>query len=533
MRLLMSGERRLKGIFDEKAGALPNDKNCWLQGLNGSALSFVLESVSRSTNGPLLVVANDKEKAAYVLNDLQVLLQNKKALFFPETYRQPYQVEKTTNANIQERAEALNLLSSGHFTGVVVTYPQALAEKVTKKQLLASNTLQVKKGEKLSVDFLGEFLLNYKFEKVDFVYEPGQFSIRGGIIDIYSFAHELPYRIELFGNDIDAIRSFDPATQLSNGNFEFVTVIPNINSQLFQEEKVLLSEYFDPAISLVCIEDVSYCADIFDKNLGQAVKAYEAHDSGIRQMAPERMFSSATELHAEISRFRCMEFGVTSTVSQQRIVFSQHPQPSFQKNFDLLVNHLKQNRAQGYKNYFLTDNARQADRLISIFNDLLAKEHRTYDSLIEYVPMNVHEGFVDDELKIAVYTDHQIFERYHRFRLREVKTRSAEAFTIKELLLLNPGDYVTHIDHGIGRFAGLQKLTINGKEQESVKLLFKDNDALYVSIHSLHRISKYSGKEGQVPRIDKLGSTTWQTLKQKTKKNVKTLAYDLIRLYAE
>jgi transcription-repair coupling factor (superfamily II helicase) len=227
------------------------------------------------------------------------------------------------------------------------------------------------------------------------------------------------------------------------------------------------------------------------------------------------------------------EFGPSKYVSEEIVEFNQRPQPSFQKNFDLLIAHLKENKARGYTNYFLTDNTRQAERLMSIFNDLLAKEHRSYESVIEHVHLNIHEGFVDEDIKVAVYTDHQIFERYHRFRLRETRQKSAEAFTIKELLMLNPGDYVTHIDHGIGRFAGLQKLYINGKEQESVKLLFRDNDTLYVSIHSLHRISKYSGKDGQVPRIDKLGSTTWQTLKNKTKRNVKELAYDLIKLYAE
>lgn len=214
-------------------------------------------------------------------------------------------------------------------------------------------------------------------------------------------------------------------------------------------------------------------------------------------------------------------------------MFNQRPQPGFNKNFELLIANLKENKTKGFHNYFLTDNVKQADRLISIFNDLLVKEHRTYESLIDYLPLNIHEGFIDEDLKLAIYTDHQIFERYHRFKLKELKHKSAEAFTIKELLTLNPGDYVTHIDHGIGRFAGLHKLNINGKEQESVKLLFRDNDMLYVSIHSLHRISKYSGKEGQVPRIDKLGSTTWQTLKQKTKRNVKELAYDLIKLYAQ
>lgn len=523
----------LAGIFDSKVSQLNLDKNLWFRSLSGSSMPFLIQSIVSQYEKNGLVIASDKEKAAYILNDLDALLPERKVLFFPESYRQPYQIEKTTNANIQERTEVLNLLSKENFKGIVVTYPQALSEKVTLKKQLYQNTLQIKKGEKLSIDFISEFLLSYNFNKVDFVFEPGQFSIRGGIIDIYSFANEFPYRIELFGNDVEAIKTFDPASQLSNANFDFVTIIPNINSLAFTEEKALLLNYFDEQNSLLFIEDAEFALDVFDKKFHKAQQAFNAHQGEIKQIAPEKLYASSDELKEQIKKFTCLEYGIRAILANDTINFNERPQPSFNKNFDLLINNLKENNTKGYKNYFLTDNNKQAERLISIFNDLLAKEHRTYETLITYVPLNIHEGFIDEDLKIAIYTDHQIFERYHRFRLKETKNKSAEAFTLKELLMLNPGDYVTHIDHGIGRFAGLQKLVINGKEQESVKLLFKDNDVLYVSIHSLHRISKYSGKDGQVPRIDKLGSSTWQTLKNKTKRNVKELAYDLIKLYAE
>jgi len=529
----MLNSPHLGSIFESKIATLDFNKNLWLKGLNGSSLSFLINSIVSSQQKNVLIVAADKEKAAYIFNDVDALINDAKILFFPESYRQPYQEEKTTNANIQERAEVLNLLSKENFKGVLVTYPQALSEKVSLKKQLLQNILRIKKGEKLSIDFISEFLSSYQFDFVDFVYEPGQFSIRGGIIDIYSFANEYPYRIELFGNDVEAIKTFDPSTQLSNATFDFVTILPNINSSLFTEEKVTLLDYFDEANTLIAFEDVNYTLDVFDKKMKSAVKAYETHSGEIKQLKPETLFASAEEFKNQFKKFNCIEFGVKSNLSSTTIEFNQKPQPSFNKNFDLLVANLKENKTKGYRNYFLTDNQRQADRLITIFNDLLAKEHRTYDTLIEHHSLNIHEGFVDDDLKVAIYTDHQVFERYHRFRLKELKNKSAEAFTIKELLTLNPGDFVTHIDHGIGRFAGLQKLNINGQEQESVKLLFKDNDALYVSIHSLHRISKFSGKEGQVPRIDKLGSTNWQTLKNKTKRNVKLLAYDLIKLYAE
>jgi transcription-repair coupling factor (superfamily II helicase) len=525
--------KKLEGIFNSKLQAINLNQNYWLQGLNGSALSFFIQSLYLTHKKNCVIIATDKEKAAYLLNDLETLLPQEKILFFPESYRQPYQIEKTTNANIQERAEVLSLLSKENYTGIVITYPQALAEKVTLKQKLQQNTLQIKKSEKLSIDFISEFLLSYDFEHVDFVFEPGQFSIRGGIIDIFSFANEFPYRIELFGNEVEAIKTFDPADQLSNAKFDFVTIIPNINSKIFTEEKVLLLNYFDNLSSFLFFEDAQYSLDVFDKKFDAANKAYQQYSGEVRQIEPEKLYSRAEDLKDQLKKFTSFEFGIRSILSSESIKFDQKPQPSFNKNFDLLIANLKENKAKGFQNYFLTDNVKQAERLISIFNDLLAKEHRTYDTLIDYLQLDIHEGFVDDEFKIAIYTDHQIFERYHRFKLKELKHKSAEAFTIKELLTLNPGDYVTHIDHGIGRFAGLQKINTNGKEQESVKLLFRDNDVLYVSIHSLHRISKFSGKEGNVPRIDKLGSTNWATLKSKTKRNVKELAYDLIKLYAE
>ncbi len=529
----MAQNSALIGIYTSKIQTLNLNQNHWIQGLNGSAMSFFVQSLHSSAKKTILLITADKEKAAYLLNDLETLLPETRLLFFPETYRQPYQIEKTTNANIQERAEVLNLLSKENFNGIVVTYPQALCEKVTLKKQLAQNTLQIKKGEKLSIDFISEFLESYNFEHVDFVFEPGQFSIRGGIVDVYSFANEYPYRIELFGNDVDAIKTFDPASQLSTATFDFVTIIPNINSSLFAEDKAILLNYFDANNSLLFIEDVIYTLDIFDKKLEKAILAFDQHKGEVAQLPPQKLYASAIELKAQISNYTIIEFGQKAVLATEITTFNQQPQPSFNKNFDLLIANLKENKTKGYTNYFLTDNTKQADRLITIFNDLLAKEHRTYETLIDYVALNIHEGFIDHDLKLAVYTDHQLFERYHRFKLKEVKHKSAEAFTIKELLTLNPGDYITHIDHGIGRFAGLQKINSNGKIQECVKLLFKDNDTLYVSIHSLHRISKYGGKEGHVPKVDKLGSGSWQTLKQKTKRNVKEVAFDLIKLYAE
>lgn len=522
----------IKDFFDTSLSSVNFQESTYFEGLCGSSLSFLIQSLQSKKTQPVIVVASEKEKAAYILNDLQSLLPETRLCFFPESYRVPYQEEKTTNANIQERTETLSLISKEHFNGILVTYPQALAEKVAARQKLHQNTLQVKKGEKLSIDFIQEFLNAYHFEHVDFVFEPGQFSIRGGIIDIYSFANEYPYRLELFGNDVEAIKTFDPASQLSTASYEFITIIPNTNAGVFLEQKGILFDYFS-STTPVFIEDIHYTLDVVKKRLAKTFQAYENWKGEIKQVPPEQLNASAEEIQTALHSFPCFEFGLNNSFNLPVVRFEQAPQPTFQKNFEWLITHLKEQKTKGYKNYFLTDNSKQAERLMTIFNDLLVKEHRTYDTLIEYVNLTVHEGFIDHQTKTGIYTDHQIFERYHRFKLKEVKRRADEAFTIKEILMLNPGDYVTHIDHGIGRFGGLQKLNVNGKIQESVRLVFKDNDILYVSIHSLHRISKYSGKEGQVPRIDKLGSTAWNTLKQKTKRNVKAVAYDLIKLYAE
>ena len=506
--------------------------NVFISGLRGSSFAFLVNDLFQNTNSNFFIVCNDKEKAAYLLNDLQALLPEKHVHYFPESYKVPYKEEKTSNASVQERAETLSQLSKDNYSGIVVTYAAALAEKVASKTSLSKNTLIIKKGEKLSIDFIQEFLLSYDFELCDFVAEPGQYAIRGGIVDVYSFAHELPYRIELFGNDVDAIKTFDPATQLSNHNYDFVTIIPDIQSNQVIEIRKSIFDYVSED-TVLCFDDLLFSKDTVDKLYEKTEKAFSALTGTIEHLPPSELYVQADDFLSLIKPFKIIEYGLTKHVSTQEGSFNQIGQPQFNKNFDMLINDLKANKTKGYKNYLTTDNRKQAERLTTIFNDLLSKEHRTADSLIEHININIHEGFIDHDLKVACYTDHQIFERYHRFQLKETRYKTTESLTLKEILSLNPGDFVTHIDHGIGRFGGLVKINANGKMQEAVKLVYKDNDFLYVSIHSLHRISKYTGKEGNVPRIDKIGSTTWSTLKQKTKKNVKEVAYDLIKLYAK
>lgn len=506
--------------------------NVFFSGLRGSSFAFFVHDLFLSTTQNYFIVCQDKEKAAYLLNDLQALLPQKNIHYFPESYKVAYKEEKTSNASVQERAETLSHLSRENYSGIVVTYASALAEKVASKTSLSKNTLVIKKGDKLSIEFIEEFLQGYEFELCDFVAEPGQYAVRGGIVDVYSFAHELPYRIELFGNDVDAIKTFDPATQLSNHNYDFVTIIPNIQSNQVIEIRQSIFDYLDTNTTL-CFDDLLFSKDTIAKQFEKTEKAFATLSGTIEHLPPTELCLTGQEFLELVKPFKIIEYGLSNQIAQQEISFNQSIQPQFNKNFEMLINDLKANKAKGYKSYLTTDNTKQAERLHTIFNDLLAKEHREADSLIEHVNINIHEGFIDHDLKIACYTDHQIFERYHRFHLKETKHKTSESLTLKEILALNPGDYVTHIDHGIGRFGGLVKLNTNGKTQEAVKLVYKDNDFLYVSIHSLHRISKYTGKEGNVPRIDKIGSTTWSTLKQKTKKNVKEVAYDLIKLYAQ
>ncbi len=525
-------EHHFKELLNSKQYFLNPAKNTFFSGLRGSAFAFILDNLYLSEPKTFLIVVSDKEKAAYLLNDIQSLLPNQTVLFFPESHKQAYQIEKTSNANVQERTEVLSYLTKDTFKGVIVSYPQALFEKVTAKKQLSKNTLQIKRGEKLSIDFISGFLNSYDFESVDFVVEPGQYSVRGGIIDIYSFANEFPFRLELFGDEVETIKAFDPASQLSTARHEYITIIPDINSAQLIETRGSLFEYLGTD-ALICFDDVKFTIDNFKKNYDKVRSAYDSLQDGIKHLPPSELYLSDSDLETQIDEFNIIEFGPTSYFKGREIAFNESIQPGFNKNFELLINNLKENKTKGYKNYFITDNQKQAERLFTIFNDLLAKEHRTYESLIEHFYLNIHEGFIDHDAKIACYTDHQIFERYHRFKLKDLKQKTEQTLTFKEILSLNPGDYVTHIDHGIGRFAGMEKLTVNGKTQEVVRLLYKDNDLLYVSIHSLHRISKYSGKEATVPRIDKLGSTTWATLKQKTKRNVKQVAFDLIKLYAQ
>ncbi len=496
-----------------------------IKDLVGSSLSFAIAESFKQAELPFLLVLNDKEEAAYYLNDLEQLLGEKNVLFYPGSYRRPYQIEETDNANVLLRAEVLNRINSRKKPALIVTYPDALFEKVVTKRELERNTLKVSIGDRLSLDFVNEVLFEYQFKRVDFVSEPGEFSVRGGIVDVFSFSHDEPYRIEFFGDEVDSIRTFDVETQLSTDKVKKISVMPNVANKLLEESRESFLKYV-ASKTVVFVKNVEMLSARVDKLFEKAKEAFEQLDSEIKHGTPGELFCNAQLLKTQLEGFTTVYLGHAGNPELPAIAFSCKPQPSFNKQFDLLIEHLVENHNAGYTNYILCGSQQQAQRFHDIFEDVEQEVH--YQTIV----LSLYQGFSDSELKIACYTDHQIFERYHKFHLKNGYAKK-QAITLKELTNLEVGDYVTHIDHGIGRFGGLQKIDVEGKKQEAIKLVYGERDILYLSIHSLHKISKYNGKDGKTPKIYKLGSNAWKALKKKTKARVKHIAFNLIKLYAK
>ena len=500
--------------------------------LAGSSLSFVIAATFKQAERPYLLIFDDKEEAAYYLNDLEQLIGEQNVLFYPGSYRRPYQIEETDNVNILLRSEVLNRINSRKKPAIIVTYPDALFEKVVTKSELERNTLKLSVGEQVSLDFVNEMLFEYHFSRVDFVSEPGEFAVRGGIVDVFSFSNDKPYRIEFFGDEVDSIRTFDVETQLSLEQEKKVSIMPNVENKKLQEKRESFLKYISGK-TVIHIMNKDLLLGRLDKLFDKATTAFAEIKSEIKLAEPSELFCDGNFIRSQLNDLSVVEFNNTVHASEikqsannETILFNTQPQPSFNKNFDLLIENLNKNTAAGIKNYLFCSNDKQAERFHDIFSDL--DENVTYESLV----FPLYKGFVDSNLKLACYTDHEIFERYHKFRLKTGFTKK-QSITLKELTNLEIGDYVTHIDHGIGKFGGLQKIDVEGKQQEAIKLIYGDRDVLYISIHSLHKISKYNGKDGKEPRIYKLGSGAWQKLKQKTKARVKEIAYDLIQLYAK
>jgi transcription-repair coupling factor (superfamily II helicase) len=496
-----------------------------LKGLVGSSLSVVVSEVFKTVDKPFLLVFDDKEEAAYYLNDLEQLINDKDVLFYPGSYRRPYQIEETNNANVLLRAEVLNRINSRRKPAIIVTYPDALFEKVVTKRELEKNTLKISIGNELSIDFVNEVLFEYKFKRVDFVTEPGEFSVRGGIIDVFSFSHDEPYRIEFFGDEVDSIRTFDVETQLSTERIKKVSIIPNVANKQIAENRESFLKYISNK-TVVFSKNTSLLFSRIDEFYNKAVEAFNDLSKDIKHASPDELFCNSKLLKRQFLEYSLIEFGTSAFMSTDTIEFYTKPQPSFNKQFNLLIEDLNENHQNGITNYIACVSEQQAKRFHDIFDDVDEDVH--YKTIV----LSLYQGFINTEHKIAVYTDHQIFDRYHKFHLKNGYAKK-QAITLKELTNLEIGDYVTHIDHGIGKFGGLQKIDVEGKKQEAIKLVYGERDVLYLSIHSLHKITKFNGKDGKPPKIYKLGSKAWKTLKQKTKSRVKEIAFNLIKLYAK
>ncbi|MGB2057486.1 MAG: transcription-repair coupling factor [Flavobacteriaceae bacterium] len=493
--------------------------------LVGSSMSFVISETFKKDEKSYLLIFNDKEEAAYHLNDLEQLLDQKRVLFYPGSYRRPYQIDETDNANVLMRSEVLNRINSRKKPVIIVTYPEALFEKVVTKKDLEKNTLKLAVSEKVSLDFVNEILFEYNFNRVDFVTEPGDFSVRGGIIDVFSFSNDEPFRIEFFGDEIDSIRTFDVETQLSKQKLRKASIMSNVENKTLQEKRESFLKYIS-SNTVIFLKNKELLIGKLDKLFSKAELAFSELSEALKHAKPIDLFCKGSFIQNQLSDFTVAHFETYTSGDKPKIDFCTKAQPSFNKQFDLLINNLNGYHTKGFTNYIFCANEQQAQRFHDIFED--AKKQVHYQTVV----FSLHQGFIDLEEKIVCYTDHQIFERYHKFRLKNGYAKK-QSISLKELNNLDIGDYVTHIDHGIGKFGGLQKINVEGKNQEAIKLIYGDRDILYVSIHSLHKISKFNGKDGKAPKIYKLGSGAWKKVKQKTKKRVKEIAYNLIKLYAK
>ncbi len=508
-----------------------------LTNLRGSSINFIGTAVWQLSDANHVFILNDREEAAYFHNDLEHLTGALDICYFPDSFKKAGSYNELNASHVMLRTEALTKFSKKETRKkVLVTYPEALFEKVVNPNTLSGNMISIKVGENLAIDELLQGFVKLGFRKEDFVYEPGQFAMRGGILDIYSFGNEHPYRIELFGNEVDSIRLFNPETQLSERKLLQVSIIPNVETRFETTEKISLLDFL-PENTVIWAKD-------FDFTLGKLGKmeqelpdvielsdvAIDHEESWLKKLTKEDFETTETWLPALRQRHLIEWYNnslgkLTGDEVTAALQFATEEQPVFNRQFNLLIEDLQRRIGQKYEAFIFAENPKQTERLRSIFEDLNAN--------INFIPIPraISNGFVDHEKKILCYTDHQIFQRYHKYNVKQAYTKG-KAITMRALRELQPGDFVTHIDHGVGVYSGLQKIDVNGNMQEAVRILYRDNDVLYVNINSLHKISKYTGKEGTKPKVNKLGSEAWQKLKNKTKKQVKDIATDLIKLYA-
>ncbi|MBX2905477.1 MAG: transcription-repair coupling factor [Taibaiella sp.] len=530
---------------------LPGHKlRVYLDNLRGSSVNFVAAAIWQISDFNHVFILNDREEAAYFHNDLEHLTKGLDICYFPDSFKRSGHFNELNSSHVMLRTEALTKfttssrpspkgkeLGSGVHKKVLVTYPEALFEKVVNPTALTGNMISIKVGENLNIDALLAQFVGLGFRREDFVYEPGQFAMRGGILDIYSFGNEHPYRIELFDTEVDSIRMFNPETQLSERKLLQVSILPNVETKFDTNEKISLLDFL-PENTLVWAKDMNFTlgrlqkmADDLPEKMTLGQVAVDHEEEMLKEVSREDFEADGT-WSEKIKDRHLVEWynhsleAVTGDNIDETFLFATEEQPVFNRQFNMLIGDLQRRMTQKYVPYIFAENPKQLERLRSIFDDVNAE--------IQFVPVptSISKGFIDHDKKIICYTDHQIFQRYHKYNVKQAYSKG-KALTLRALRELTPGDYVTHIDHGVGVYSGLQKIEVNGNMQEAIRILYRDNDVLYVNINSLHKISKYTGKEGTLPRVNKLGSDAWQKLKNKTKKQVKDIAADLIKLYAK
>ncbi|MGC4129048.1 MAG: transcription-repair coupling factor [Bergeyella sp.] len=516
-----------------------------VKGFAGSSPSIFAAELFLIQKKTTLYLLDDKEDALYANAEMEELAGKENVLYFPATHLEPYQIEKTQNANLVLRTEVLNKLNSQKSPKIIVAYAGALSEKVLKKEDFKAISHHIKVGDSLDFDFTEELLNHYHFHQTDFVSEPGEFSVRGGIVDVFSFSNEKPYRITFFGNEVESIKTFDIETQLSEEKIAEFQLVSNMNFSV-SGNKVSLLELL-PKDSFIISKNLDLGIKKIENFYEKALEKHAQFSGNIAHQKPQELFVSKDEFLNEIKNFKILDFTSvilneakrneeshsnrdSSFLGMTTVKLNQLPQPSFHKNFELLAEDLKEKKEQGFKVYFSYSSEKQKERLESILDEICSLSFG--EGWGEAFKSELHSGFIDSEHKILVYTDHQIFDRYQKYQAKNAFAKS-EQLTLKDLMSLKIGDYIAHIDHGIGKFMGLVKVNNDGKVQECFKLVYKNGDLLYVSIHSLHKISKYNGPDGKEIVLSKLGSPAWKSLKQKTKAKVKQIAFDLIKLYAQ
>lgn len=496
-----------------------------ISGLQGSAAALLLAGLPEYGTTTLFI-ANDPEEAGYLYNDFMQIRNDNRVLFFPSGYKRALKYGQTDPAADILRTDTINRLQQADESLIVVTYPEALCEKVASNEELHRNTLRLVKGEKCDLASVADFLTGYGFERVDYVYEPGQFAVRGSIVDVYSFSSDLPYRIDTFGDEIESIRAFNIDTQLSQDPVNEIFIIPDL--QAGSTSGISLLQFIDKN-TLLAVKDLAWVLE-------------RMHSVATDTISQQLLLTEEGDLHAkeklidtdDFSRyvldFKRIDYGVKSFRDETGATLSLNcsPQPIYHKNFDLVSESFSSLLQDGYKLYILSDSEKQTQRIANIFEDK--------GENIPFTPVSktLHEGFIDNELHLCFFTDHQLFDRFHKYQLRSDKARSGKlALSLKELRQFEVGDYIVHIDHGVGKFGGLFRTELNGSMQEVIKLIYQNDDILFVSIHALHKLAKYRAKEGEPPRINKLGSGAWEKMKEKTKSKMKDIARDLIKLYAQ